>query len=266
MRKITRKILLFTTIFSLALMGGFVFAEDVDENLEAKERVDLLLEKTEELLDLIVEMKQAGELPVVKTETTEEGDCELYLNEYITYGVDNNPEEVEKLQIFLNDHMESDIPVTGFYGETTMSAVNDFQVKYTKEVLSPWGTTNPTGQVYKTTQRKINDIMCPEVAIAIPDISVDLEKIEEPKTEEKVEETVFLEDTFFPLDESEEDEEDEDDEDENGNELITGLFNRGNGETNYLPILIIIMGLVGIAAILYYLYSPKKHKKGNLIS
>ncbi len=267
MRKITQKILLFTSVFALMFAGGVVLAEDANDDLDTQERVDLLLEKTEELLDLIVEMKEAGELPLTPEVTkTDEVECELYLTEYITYGVGNNPQEVEKLQVFLNDHMGENIPVTGFYGEITMGVVNDFQVKYTEEILSPWGTTRPTGQVYKTTQRKINDIMCPEVAITMPDISVDLERIEEEVAEEteEEEEMVFLEDTFFPLDEDENEYEDEDE--ENGNDLITGFLNRGNGTTNYLPILIIIVGLVGIAAILYYIYSPKKQNKGKLIS
>lgn len=271
MKKITQKLLLFTSIFALMMMGGLAFAEEnnTGEEMDARERVDLLLEKVEELADLIVEMKEAGDLPLTKDEkaTTETAECEPYLVEYITYGAENNEDEVEKLQVFLNDYMGEDIPVTGFYGEITMSIVNDFQVKHTEDILSPWGTTKPTGQVYKTTQRKINDIMCPDVTVPMPDISVDIERIEEVATateeDEEEEETVFLEDTFFPLGDDNEEEEDEDD---NGNELITGLFGGGGGSTNYLPILIIIVGLVGIASILYYVYSPKKENKGKLIS
>ncbi len=268
MKKITQKILLFTSIFVLMLMGGVVLAENVEE-ADAEERIDALFEKIEELTELIVEMKEKGELPLAKeeVEVAEEVKCELYLTEYITYGANNTEKEVKKLQNFLNDHMGENIPVTGFYGEITMGVVNDFQVKYTDEILSPWGTTRPTGQVYKTTQRKINDIMCPDVTLAIPNVSVavaERREATEIETEEgEEEETSFLEDTFFPLDGEEADEDEEDEDDENA---TAGMLTRGDGSTNYLPILIIIVGLIGIAAILHHLYSSKKQDKSRLIS
>ncbi len=282
MRNLIKKTLFFTAVFAFALMVGVgvTFAEESASNAEEannkeesrEERIEALLERIEELSDLVVDMKEKGELPVVKTDvvttdTTDTEECEPYLNEYITFGVENNPEEVKKLQRFLNDHMGTDIPVTGFYGEITKGVVNDFQVKYTEAILSPWGTTRPTGQVYKTTTAKINDIMCPTVAVPVPDVSQEAEAIEEEEVEKEGEDVVVDEDV--ELEEVIEDEElleRELEDEEDGSPLAAASLFRSNGETNYLPILIIIIGLVGLAGALYYAYAPKKQKKGKLIS
>jgi len=105
--------------------------------------------------------------------------CGIYLYEYIQYGADNNPEEVKKLQVFLNDYMGSNLPITGIYDLATMQVVNQFQVQCKEEILRPWvedgGTmcdeNEPTGYVYKTTQRWINLIMCPTLNLPMPDLS-----------------------------------------------------------------------------------------------
>ncbi len=79
----------------------------------------------------------------------------------------NDQAEVVKLQNFLNQELSISIPVTGFFGPITESAVNQFQLKYSHDVLAPWipyGLPNehtPTGYEYKTTRYKINKIYCP---------------------------------------------------------------------------------------------------------
>ena len=104
--------------------------------------------------------------------------CGIYLFEFIKYGAYNNPHEVQKLQIFLNQHMGLNLAVNGTYDWMTMQALNQFQIQYKNEVLKPWvdaGTycdvNQPTGYVYKTTQRWINLIMCPELNIPMPNLS-----------------------------------------------------------------------------------------------
>jgi peptidoglycan hydrolase-like protein with peptidoglycan-binding domain len=73
--------------------------------------------------------------------------------------------EVALLQIFLTVQGFT-VPITGVYGPVTIAAVNQFQLKYAPEVLAPWipygldGITS-TGNVYKTTRWKINNIVCP---------------------------------------------------------------------------------------------------------
>ncbi|MDD5606633.1 MAG: LPXTG cell wall anchor domain-containing protein, partial [Candidatus Pacebacteria bacterium] len=104
--------------------------------------------------------------------------CGIYLYENIFYGANNNPEEVEKLQVFLNEHMQEGLPVTGVYGDLSKEAVNRFQLAYKEEILRPWveigvlpNVNTPTGNVFITTRRWINMLKCSELNILIPDLS-----------------------------------------------------------------------------------------------
>ncbi len=104
--------------------------------------------------------------------------CGLYLDQYIhPIRKDlNSPVEVKKLQVFLNQNVGTNLPITGYYGPLTIAAVNQFQVKYNNEVLKPWLTYGlptqytPTSYVYKTTQRWINLIMCSSLNLPVPQL------------------------------------------------------------------------------------------------
>jgi peptidoglycan hydrolase-like protein with peptidoglycan-binding domain len=85
--------------------------------------------------------------------------CKRYMREYILPGANNNPEEVKKLQTFLNEYGES-LPVDGTYDLQDIEAVKRFQTKYKNQILSPWGLDSATGRVYRTTTAKINLMMC----------------------------------------------------------------------------------------------------------
>ncbi len=96
--------------------------------------------------------------------------CEPLLTQYLHIGWNNDSGEVTKLQTFLNSHLGLTLPVTGFFGPMTFSAVEAFQTMYGSDVLSPWigradsgitGPTTPTGFVYQTTRWQINNIWCP---------------------------------------------------------------------------------------------------------
>ena len=122
------------------------------------------------------ESEQEGE--VLGEEVVVEEPCGIYLYEYIKCGADNNPEEVKKLQTFLNEHLHINLAVTGIYDQATMQAVNEFQVQYKEQVLHPWyeagvhcSPDEPTGYVYKTTKRWINLIVCPTLDLPMPDLS-----------------------------------------------------------------------------------------------
>lgn len=56
----------------------------------------------------------------------------------------------------------ADIPsgATGFYGAQTRAAVNDFQLKYSAQILAPQHLSNPTGAVRAGTLAQINAIHC----------------------------------------------------------------------------------------------------------
>lgn len=86
--------------------------------------------------------------------------CE-YLKEYMRMGINNNPAEVTKLQLFLKNYDNaSNLQVTGFFDITTDVAVRSFQDKYKKDVLEAWNLPSNTGYVYYTTKKKINEIYC----------------------------------------------------------------------------------------------------------
>jgi hypothetical protein len=85
--------------------------------------------------------------------------CNRYLKEYIYPGKQNNPEEVKKLQTFLNKQGEN-LVVNGIYDTDSINAVKRFQEKYKDQILSPWGLTVSTGIVYRTTTAKINLMSC----------------------------------------------------------------------------------------------------------
>lgn len=125
---------------------------------------------------------QGGQVLGVSTSTEAAGQdgqvlgesCGVYLDDYIKFGAHNNPDQVKKLQVFLNKHMNTTLPISGFYGTLTRDAVNAFQLKYASEVLEPWvthglpNTQTPTGYVYKTTKRWINMIECPALNLEVP--------------------------------------------------------------------------------------------------
>ncbi|MFA6251538.1 MAG: peptidoglycan-binding protein [Candidatus Paceibacterota bacterium] len=100
--------------------------------------------------------------------------CGQYLFTYIKYGTTNDKSEVIKLQQFLNEYLTLNLPVDGYYGLETYNAVKTFQLKHSPEVLRPWvgvslkNESKGTGWMYKTTQRWINMIKCPELNLPMP--------------------------------------------------------------------------------------------------
>jgi len=254
MGKITKGILLFLAIFSFSLLGVVtVTGEDNMENEheEIRERIEEAKEKVEELMELVEQREE---------------ECEPYLEEYIKFGVDNSPGEVEKLQKFLNEHEGTDLPVTGFYGEMTMEAVKDFQAKYADDILSPWGIEEPTGFVYKTTQSFINDIKCPGVSVeppaelvpATPEIVkaqvLGEEEEEEPEmdgeAEEEIEEEVAQEEVEDEEIEEEVDEEEERDE----------VIREEEREDDAAAWIALIIGALGLGIVVYNIATFNKGK------
>jgi hypothetical protein len=86
-------------------------------------------------------------------------DCN-YITSYMNIGKTNSSTEVVKLQNFLNTYEGAKIAVTGVFDSATLAAVNAFQTKYIADIMYPWGATTPSGQVYITTTKKINEIFC----------------------------------------------------------------------------------------------------------
>ena len=121
-------------------------------------------------------------VPVVAGAATEQGQvagastaCNPYLLKYIKLGADNDPEEVKKLESFLNEYLGVDLPINGIYEEADYNAVKQFQLLMKDDVLAPWvlvgclpSDITPTGYVYRTTKWTINNFFCPEPR---PDVS-----------------------------------------------------------------------------------------------
>ena len=85
--------------------------------------------------------------------------CPLSLG-FMKFGVANKTADVVKLQTFLKESQGLDIDVTGIFDEKTEQAVEDFQRKYMSDVLGPWEATKPSGIVYITTAKKIDQLVC----------------------------------------------------------------------------------------------------------
>lgn len=81
-----------------------------------------------------------------------------------------DPEQVRKLQQFLNEKIGANVPLTGEFGSATDAAVRAFQLKFAEQILDPWGIRLATGFVYLTTQRWINIMSCSSLAIPMPEL------------------------------------------------------------------------------------------------
>lgn len=86
--------------------------------------------------------------------------CTPYLTTYLRRGSANSTSDVSRLQTFLNSELITTLTVNGLFDEATEAAVRSFQSRYASDILTPWGLSEPTGYVYYTTQRKINERYC----------------------------------------------------------------------------------------------------------
>lgn len=92
--------------------------------------------------------------------STVSGSCSQYLTGFIKSGQNNDPAQVLKLQAFLIMYEKADIKPTGVFDAATEAATKAFQKTYGADVLTPWGLDAPTGYVYLTTRREVNEIYC----------------------------------------------------------------------------------------------------------
>lgn len=83
-----------------------------------------------------------------------------FITSFMRKGIDNNPNEVRKLQYFLNVYEGANLTINGDFDTQTEAAVTALQSKHSDEILTPWGTSTPTGIVYITTARYINRVFC----------------------------------------------------------------------------------------------------------
>ncbi|RJR13401.1 hypothetical protein C4585_02170 [Candidatus Parcubacteria bacterium] len=100
--------------------------------------------------------------------------CTALLTTNLGLRLRNDPQEVLKLQQFLNSDPDTVIASSGpgspgnettRFGSLTAAAVKKFQLKYASEILYPLGLTQPTGNVYGSTRDKINALACGSPAL-----------------------------------------------------------------------------------------------------
>lgn len=88
--------------------------------------------------------------------------CDPYITGYVMANAPSSAETdtVMRIQQFLRTHMDPTLPITGVYGAQTVSAVHAFQETYRDTILTPWGLTEPTGNVYYLTLKTMNEVYC----------------------------------------------------------------------------------------------------------
>lgn len=92
--------------------------------------------------------------------------CSRVFNDYVSQGDENA--EVTLWQKFLNFGFNEQIPETGYFGEKTFGGVKRFQEFFAGAILTPWGLTEGTGEVFQTTRSWANRITgCPEQAFEV---------------------------------------------------------------------------------------------------
>jgi len=100
--------------------------------------------------------KQAPMVLGIATST----ECAPYLTSFLKYNQKNDTENVRRLQTFLKEQGSFTAPITGYFDSSTAAAVKTFQQQHAAAILTPWGLTSPTGHVYYTTQKTINELKC----------------------------------------------------------------------------------------------------------
>lgn len=97
------------------------------------------------------------------------------LNEYMNRSNNPSRNQVLRLQFFMRVLDNISVPFTGLFDLDTETGVKQYQTKYASEILTPWGLVTPTGYVYLTTRRHINERFCQnyneEIGTLLPDIN-----------------------------------------------------------------------------------------------
>lgn len=110
--------------------------------------------------DSMVETTEDGDIIIRDTEGNELATCEPYIVDSIRDIWANPPEQVMRLERFLNDVEGEQLAVDGVYGNADFAAVERFQLKYADAILTPYDRTEPTGFVHTETKQKINELHC----------------------------------------------------------------------------------------------------------
>lgn len=108
---------------------------------------------------------------VANTVSISTSSCSPYLTNYLKFGKKNDTAEVLKLQTFLQNYGAPSLALSSVYDVQTRTAVLQFQTTYAADILGPWNTSTPTGYVFKTTLKKINQLYCTQKPVSSPSVS-----------------------------------------------------------------------------------------------
>lgn len=86
--------------------------------------------------------------------------CDTHITTFVRMGQKNDPEQVKRIQNVLKSFEGADLEESGEYDDKSEAAVRAFQLKYAEEILTPWGIKQPTGYVFLTTRKKLNEVYC----------------------------------------------------------------------------------------------------------
>jgi peptidoglycan hydrolase-like protein with peptidoglycan-binding domain len=92
--------------------------------------------------------------------------CPL-LTDFLQLGGINSTAQVFKLQAFLKEIEGINVNFTGVFDSNTELAVKTFQAKYLADIMGPWKSNTPSGIVYITTKKKINEIACKSSSLTL---------------------------------------------------------------------------------------------------
>jgi hypothetical protein len=85
--------------------------------------------------------------------------CPL-ITTYMRLGGDNDGADVARLQSFFKNSESLNVDVSGTFDQKTDQATRDFQSKYQFDILGPWSASQPSGYVYITTSKRVNELAC----------------------------------------------------------------------------------------------------------
>lgn len=98
----------------------------------------------------------ASGTPVTITPTGSTCASRVTFSAPIDFGLATNvPEDVKKLERFLNTYENEKLPINGIYEKRDVDAVKRWQRKYRTFILDPMQLKQPTGTVYTLSQRQI---------------------------------------------------------------------------------------------------------------
>lgn len=112
--------------------------------------------------------------------TTTPASCDTYITSFMRMGQINNVDQVKRMQGILKNFEGADLEESGEYDEKSAAAIRAFQLKYSSEILTPWGIEEPTGYVFLTTKKKLNEVYCKNTK-AFPLTVDEVEHIEKSK-------------------------------------------------------------------------------------